>query len=173
MPCDKIFNHSITGQKELNDFQERLGLPQLSVIQESATRWNSMFYMIERLIKIRIASASISYYLILYSSQHPNFPQLLPNDWLKLENCTKILKPFEEVTKTLSSTEACISSVIPLIHVLTCTMQKILREDNIGNDQDCKNVIQKLIEEINNRFGEIHNNNLYTISTYLDPKYKN
>ncbi|XP_046963301.1 zinc finger BED domain-containing protein 4-like [Vanessa cardui] len=166
--CKQIatnFNHSITGQKELNDFQERLGLPHLSVIQECATRWNSMFYMIERLIKIKDA-------IILYTSQHPNLPQLVPSDWLKLENCTKILKPFEEVTKSLSSTEACISSVIPLIHVLICTMQNFMREANISNDQDCKNVIQKLIEEINNRFGELHNNNLYAISTYLDPKYK-
>ncbi|CAH2009439.1 unnamed protein product [Acanthoscelides obtectus] len=166
--CKQIathFNHSITGQKELNDFQERLGLPQLSVIQECATRWNSMFYMIERLIKIKDA-------IILYTSQHPNLPQLVPSDWVKLETCTRILKPFEEVTKSLSSTEACISSVIPLIHVLVCAMQNFLTEDNIGNDQDCKNVIQKLIEEINNRFGELHNNNLYAISTYLDPKYK-
>ncbi|XP_045508536.1 zinc finger BED domain-containing protein 4-like [Colias croceus] len=166
--CKQIsthFNHTITGQKELNDFQECLGLPQLSVIQECDTRWNSMFYMIERLIKIKDA-------IILYTSLHPNLPQLVPSDWLKLENCAKILKPFEEVTKTLSSTDASISSVIPLIHVLTCTMQKHLREDNIGNDQDCKNVTQKLIGEINNRFGELHNNNLYAISTYLDPKYK-
>lgn len=51
-------------------------------------------------------------------------------------------------------------------------MQIFLREDNIGIDQDCKNVIQKLIEQINNRFGELHNNNLYAISIYLDPKYK-
>ncbi|KAL0848776.1 hypothetical protein ABMA28_013207 [Loxostege sticticalis] len=165
--CKQIathFNHSITAQKELSSFQERLGLPQQSVIQECPTRWNSMFHMVERLIKIKDA-------IILYTSQHPNLPQLTPNDWLQLESCANILKPFEEVTKSMSSTEACISSVIPLIHVLTCTMENLLRDENL-NDQECKNVIQKLIEEVNNRFRELHNNNIYAISTYLDPKYK-
>lgn len=164
--CKQIathFNHSVIAQKELSGFQERLGLRQLSVIQECTTRWNSRFYMIERLIEIKDA-------IILYTSQHPNLPQLTPNDWLQLESYVKILKPFEEVTKSMSSNEACISSVIPLIHVLTRTMQIFLREDN--NDQNCKNLVQKLIEEINNRFSEIHNNNIYAISTYLDPKYK-
>ncbi|CAH1994486.1 unnamed protein product [Acanthoscelides obtectus] len=45
--------------------------------------------MIERLIKIKDA-------IILYTSQHPNLPQLVPSDWVKLETCTRILKPFEE-----------------------------------------------------------------------------
>lgn len=162
--CKQIathFNHSITAQNELSDLQERLGLSKLAVVQECPTRWNSMFHMVERLIEIKDA-------IILYTSQHPNLPQLAPNDWVQLESCAKILKPFDEVTKSLSSTEACISSVIPLIHVLTCTMQTFLRE----TDGDWQIVIQKITEEINTRFGELPNKNLYAIATYLDPKYK-
>lgn len=168
--CKQIathFNHSLTAQNELHSFQQRLGLPLLSVIQECTTRWNSMFYMIERLIEIKDA-------IVLYTSQHTNLPQLAPNDWLQLEKCAKILKPFDEVTKTMSSSEASISSVIPLIHVLTCSMQNFLRADYINymEDQASRNIIQKFIEEIANRFGELHNNNIYGIATYLDPKYK-
>ncbi|CAG5012341.1 unnamed protein product [Parnassius apollo] len=82
-----------------------------------------------------------------------------------------MLKPFEEATKTMSSSEACISSVIPLIHVLTCTLENLLRQNINNTDQTCGNTIQKLIEEITNRFGDLHNNKIYTIATYLDPKY--
>ncbi|CAG4959185.1 unnamed protein product [Parnassius apollo] len=96
--CKQIathFNHSIIAQSELKGFQERLGLPLLSVIQECPTRWNSMFNMIQRLIEIKDA-------IVLYTSQHTNLPQFTPNDWLQLESCATILKPFEEATKTMN-----------------------------------------------------------------------
>ncbi|CAG5041248.1 unnamed protein product [Parnassius apollo] len=121
--------------------------------------------MIQRLIEIKDA-------IVLYTSQHTNMPQFTPNDWLQLESCATILKPFEKATKTMSSSEACISSVIPLINVLTCTLQNLLRQNINNTYQTCGNIIQKLIEEITNRFGEVHNNKIYTIATYLDPKYK-
>ncbi|CAG4965568.1 unnamed protein product [Parnassius apollo] len=40
--------------------------------------------------------------IVLYTSQHTNLPQFTPNDWLQLESCATILKPFEEATKTMN-----------------------------------------------------------------------
>lgn len=51
------------------------------------------------------------------------------------------------------------------------TMEDVFKRFLISSDPyifTCR----KLPVKLNNRFGELHNNNLYAISTYLDPKYK-
>lgn len=87
-----------------------------------------------------------------------------------MEKCVAVLKPFEEITRELSSTKILISSVIPLIHVLKSTLQE--EEYKTDTSVILKRIIRKLINELNSRFEELHNNNLFAIATYLDPRYK-
>lgn len=87
-----------------------------------------------------------------------------------MEKCITILKPFEEITRELSSTKILISSVIPLIDVLKSTLQG--EECKTDTSVIFKRFINKLINELNSRFGELHNNNIFAITTYLDPWYK-
>ena len=41
--------------KTFEKIQEQLGVPQHSLIQDEPTRWNSSFYMLERLLEQRVA----------------------------------------------------------------------------------------------------------------------
>lgn len=118
--------------------------------------------MIERLLKIKDS-------MILYLSTY-NKITISTDEWLDMEKCIVVLKPFEEITRELSSTKILISSVIPLIHVLKSTLQE--EEYKTDTSAILKRIIRKLINELNSRFGELYNNNLFAIATYLDPRYK-
>lgn len=118
--------------------------------------------MIERLLKVKDS-------ICLYASKH-SIPQISPEEWLYLNKLVVILTPFEEITRSLSDTKTCISSVIPLIHVLKHTLQ--VEKEKLDTQQNFMSITGKLIEDINSRFGDLPSNTLYTLATYLDPRYK-
>ncbi|GBP80773.1 Zinc finger BED domain-containing protein 4 [Eumeta japonica] len=139
--CKKIsthFNHSTIAQKQLHKIQDKLNQPHLKVFQDCVTRWNSTYYMLERFLKAKDA-------LNLYINDSEIDP-ISPEEWKIIECCVELLKPFEEATRELSSSYTLISSVIPIIRMLTQ-----------------KRKFSTLLEEENS----------YIIATYLDPRYKN
>ncbi|GBP24873.1 Zinc finger BED domain-containing protein 4 [Eumeta japonica] len=112
--CKKIsthVNHSTIAQKQLHKIQDRLNQPHLKVFQDCVTRWNSTYYMLERFLKAKDA-------LSLYINDSEIDP-ILPEEWKIIECCAELLKPFEEATRELSSSHTLISSVIPIIRMLT------------------------------------------------------
>lgn len=126
--------------------------------------------MMERLLKIK---DSLVLYLTneLKSIQNKsNEISISPENWKTMETCVKILKPFEEITRQLSNSNAIISSVIPLIHALKLNLEVELSEGN--NLPVIRKFLQTLIFEINGRFSELHKMPVYAIATYLDPRYK-
>ncbi|KAL0851503.1 hypothetical protein ABMA28_007294 [Loxostege sticticalis] len=164
--CKKIsthFNHSQIAQTELHKIQkEQLNQEALSVVQECSTRWNSTFYMKERMIKIQDS-------LCLYACKH-NILQLSPEEWLQLKKLVTILQPFEEITRNMSDSNTSISSVIPLIHTLKHTLQ--IEDSKPDTNEKFKGIIQCAIDQLNSRFADVQSNNLFAIATYLDPRYK-
>ncbi|KAL3275123.1 hypothetical protein HHI36_019894 [Cryptolaemus montrouzieri] len=94
------FHHSLIAQNELEQIQtERLNQTELCIVQDCSTSFNSTYYMMECILKLKDS-------LMLYSNAH-TIP--IPTD---LEKCITILKPFEEITKELSSATAIIASDI-------------------------------------------------------------
>ncbi|CAK1603352.1 unnamed protein product [Parnassius mnemosyne] len=164
--CKKIathFNHSLIAQNELKQIQtERLNQSGLSIIQECSTRWNATYYMMKRILTLKDS-------LVLYSGAH-DIPILNADEWLDLKKCVAILKPFEEITKELSSATAIIASVIPLIYTLKNTLETEKSKEETS--ENFKLMITKMIQDINVRFQDIENNKIYTIATYLDPRFK-
>lgn len=118
--------------------------------------------MIERLLKIKDS-------ICLYASKH-SIPQITPEEWLYLNKLVAILSPFEEITRNLSDAKTSISSVIPLIYVLKRTLQG--EKEKSDTNQGFQSIIQKLIENINSRFCDLSSNTLFSLATYLDPRYK-
>lgn len=116
----------------------------------------------ERILKLKDS-------LILYSGAH-TIPIPTADEWLVLEKCIAILKPFEEITKELSSAAATIASVIPLIYTLKNTLEiEKMKEDT---SERFKLMVTKMIHNISVGFQDIWNNKIYTVATYLDPRYK-
>lgn len=116
----------------------------------------------ERILKLKDS-------LILYSGAHTiQIPTA--DEWFNLEKCIAILKPFEEITKELSSATATIASVIPLIYTLKNTLE--IEKNKEDTSENFKLMVTKMVHDISVRFQDIENNKIYTIATYLDPRYK-
>lgn len=156
------FNHSTIAQKQLQTIQDRLNQSHLKVFQDCVTRWNSTFYMFERFAKVKDA-------LSLYMNDNEINP-ILPEEWKLIESLIQLLRPFEEATRELSSCQASISSVIPIIQMLE---KKV--DDYLTRSQEVdpiRQAVTSLKNELTTKFSSLGENHIYIIATYLDPRYK-
>lgn len=163
--CKKIathFHHSNVAQDELVNLQEKLNQPKLRIIQESVTRWNSTFYMLERILKNKDS-------LCLYASTSNKISQLTSEEWILVEKLITLLQPFEEITRELSAANVSISSVIPLL----ATLEKVIDEyDASGECIRIRNTILVLKQEMRHRFSHLENDILFATATFIDLRYK-
>lgn len=155
------FNHSAVAQHELEKIQIRLNVQQLAAIQDVATRWNSGLHMLERMSKIKEA-------VCLYAASNTKVKPLSATDDVLLNNCVAVLKPFDEVTKSVSADSSCDSEIIPLV----TTLKVMLKDRSTVQDHGVKAMNAKLLSEMTARFDKLQNNDMYVIATFLDPRYK-
>ncbi|XP_046976668.1 zinc finger BED domain-containing protein 4-like [Vanessa cardui] len=164
--CRKIaghFNHSTMAKQELEKIQVRLNQKVLKVLQDSPTRWNSSYYMLERLNYIKDS-------LSLYSSNN-KIEQFDADDWILIQELLKVLKPLEDTTKKLSSQNTCISDVIPLVRALNKIYDEFQQNLHISLSV-VVTFVSALKNQLEYRFSEIDKNVLYQVATFLDPRYK-
>jgi hypothetical protein len=133
----------------------RLGLK-----NDVATRWNSTFYMLERILQLKSAIAATLLNLpscgIEFSAQ----------DWNICQKLVKILGVFEEATKMLSGSDTCISSCIPIV----TTIIKSLEIPSGDNEMmEMKKALKKAMEV---RFIDLESTEHYAVATLLDPRFK-
>lgn len=163
--CRKIvghFRHSSTATSRLHAFQAQLNLPNHQLIQDVSTRWNSSFYMMQRLLEQRQALA-----LYAAESETPVGSLCLsPNQWDVLKNAVGLLGPFEEATKYVSLASACTSDTIPILAGLKKRLQTT--EDDAG----VKTMKAALLDALCSRFQVVEENPMYTLASLLDPRYK-
>lgn len=91
MKCKKIaahFHHSTSAQDELCNLQKRFNQKPLKIIQECVTRWNSTFYMLQRILEVQEA-------VCLYASTTNNkIPQLTSEEWIILKKTCRFTPSF-------------------------------------------------------------------------------
>ncbi|CAB3232777.1 unnamed protein product [Arctia plantaginis] len=102
---------------------------------------------------------------------------ILPEEWKIIECCVELLKPFEEATRELSSSQTLISSVISIIRMLTQKVNDYLTaspESRIHHAATTLKAEKRLTDLGQGKFSTLlEEDNLYVIATYLDPRYKN
>lgn len=99
----------------------------LKLINDVSIRWNSTYYMIDRIVLLEESLAAIVG--ILHN------PVILPTEeeWQILREITKILKPFEVVTIELSSEkQVTLSKIILIIKGLLSSVERI--KTNVTSD---------------------------------------
>ena len=105
-------------------------------------------------------------------------------EWSILEELVEILQPLEEATRELSAekTVSC-SKVIPLLNAILCELRKHIYDDDetqIPETQDNHNVKSKesqkvlaeIIDSCNRRWVNYEDDDIYAVSTLLDPRFK-
>ena len=93
----EYFHKSCTSAKKLHDTLKQMDLPDLKLIQECPTRWNSTFYMLERVYKLKdgvIATLALV---------NPKMVTLTEEEWLEVAGACEVLSPFEDVTREVSA----------------------------------------------------------------------
>lgn len=156
------FNHSSLAQEKLLAIQKELHLPQHQLVQDINTRWNSTYYMAERLLEQKRA-------ISLYVAEHDTLTNLTIQQWGLMEQCINLLKPFEEITKITSSGLSCISEAIPHISALKKYLDK---NETAQRTPDLARMRASLKAELESRFKSLGDNPNYLIATFLDPRFK-
>uniref|UniRef100_H2ZWC6 HAT C-terminal dimerisation domain-containing protein n=1 Tax=Latimeria chalumnae TaxID=7897 RepID=H2ZWC6_LATCH len=154
------FKHSPIAKNRFKDIQAEIGLVQHFLLQEEPTRWNTCLYMLERLGEQRQA-------IMLYSSEQDFGHNLTAHQWQLLEKIIQILQPFEEATCLCSADSASISLVMPTIKMLTMSL------NSIENDSGIKTMTETLLHEMDLCFSYYAKNPIYSMTTLLDPRFKN
>lgn len=155
------FNHSGLAEQKLKSIQQELNLPNHQLVQDVSTRWNSTYYLMERLLEQKRAVS-------LYITDHETLINLTHAQWELLEQCIKLLKPFEEITKITSSGISCISEVIPHAVTLLKYLGKAETAEKVPNLVTMRSSLQA---ELERRFS-FDDKNKYLVATFLDPRFK-
>ncbi|CAK1589244.1 unnamed protein product [Parnassius mnemosyne] len=124
-------------------------------------RWNSTYLMLHRLLEQKNA-------VNLYSIEYGKVDTLSSNEWDIIKNLTTALKFFYEATLDLSFDDASISIVIPLISLLTRTLQ--VRSEN--ENEIMINMKNSLYDSLNTRFSYIKRQTSLMAATILNPRFK-
>lgn len=154
------FNHSPLACSRLTDIQiNELKIPKKKLVQSVITRWNSTYYMLQRLLEQKNA-------LSLYATKFGEINNLTATQWTVLEKLLNLLKPFEEITKQIASSRSLISEVIPIVTTLKLYLSKSGDFFGVGTMKDT------LLQNLEKRFASIQDKEHYSIATVLDPRFK-
>lgn len=156
-----FFKHSVNAVNELRESQTRNNVQvPLKLIQSVPTRWNSVYYQIERFLEL---SEYIAPILLKHSRDMPTSPQMKI-----LQEIMNVLHPIEQITKELSGEQyVTCSKIIPIVNGLKFTLNKTVVVTPIGIQAK-----ELVLKEINDRLGNIESLEILTRATLLDPRFK-
>lgn len=162
----EFFKRSPQAYIRLKNFQKQMGYKELKLKQCVPTRWNSTYDMFQRVVEIK--EPLMSALAVCNYSQSNSLSQA---DFEKIENICKILKPFKDITDEVSCEKhTSVSKVILFKELLENFLRKKQKEE-ITNSPSY-DMCQILLNEMSKRFQQLHENDLYTEATFLDPRFK-
>ena len=111
------FKHFHLAVEHLCSIQKQLNLPDHRLMQDEPTRWDSTYYLLDRLVEQRRA-------ISLYDSDFELPDRLSSNDWQLAEKVVSLLEPMQRITKELSARGVVISEVMPFLEILKTELGK-------------------------------------------------
>ena len=157
--CKKIvsyFHHSSKATERLTSVLTRQNMESKKLIQEVETRWNSTYYMLERMIELHEPATTTLCLL------NRNDLCLSDQGIDVMKEAVKVLKPFEAATREMSAdTYISVSKVIPLAR----SLQRLTAGGSF-------NLSKALTAQMNRRFTNMESNFLLAAAALIDPRYK-
>lgn len=130
------------------------------MVLDVKTRWNSLYYMVERFLVLYKTLAPI----LLENPKAPN--NILTRDLQDLKECKDLLRPLEDLTKKLSGQKyAVLSTILPLINCVRDATFHIAVTSSIGID-----LKKNILTELHVRFNNLEIFHDFPIATLLDPR---
>lgn len=143
--------------------QKQLGEKELKLKQDIITRWNST-YMFERILETKKSV------LTIIATEYPNTPNFTSEDIDIITNICDLLRHLKSVTEIMSAEKyVTISKIIILANLLTNKCESFFVKDISAV---VTNMSYKLHTDLTTRFKNIEDNQLFAVSTLLDPRFK-
>ncbi|XP_050532949.1 zinc finger BED domain-containing protein 4-like [Daktulosphaira vitifoliae] len=159
------FKRSLQAAEKLINMQIQLGLiPPLMLIQDVVTRWNSTYEMFQRILDLKIPLSSV-----LVDCHYDAY--LSNNDWLIISKTCEILKYFKEITVEISS-EKCVSISKSIVFSRALLKYCTHLENQSYDSPQLTNMVSKLNQQVQQRFGSLEKIQILAEATILDPRFK-
>lgn len=160
------FKRSTIAKERLQKYQQtaqNIAQPK-SLLLSVPTRWNSTYQMLERFNALQEALRAT------IPNLNTELPVIPMEEWKCINQMCEVLKPFEDVTKIMSSeTYLSASKAIVLLAGINTVCDQLLQR----NFFDIVNIlIFNLKRGLFERFGQIEENEPIAICTLLDPRFK-
>ncbi|XP_075958265.1 zinc finger BED domain-containing protein 4-like [Anarhichas minor] len=152
---------------KLHEIQERLGLAEAALTHDVPTRWNTVLFMLQRLLEQKKALIDMSTEMDLGGS-------LAEHQWTLMEAIVKVLEPFEEATRTVCQDDASISTVIPCIQALRAALNELIANKDVSDLLETRKLVGLLQSHLEEHFEHVFQTptNTYFKATLLDPRFK-
>ena len=110
----KIRSHIVL--QSLLRIEEQLGIPPKRLIQDESTRWNTTFYMLQRLMELKAAITAAGVKL--------DVPvELTSSNWLLAEKVVRFCRFMKEATREASGNYATATVVILIVSSIMCSLE--------------------------------------------------
>lgn len=160
------FHRSSKGADKLKDTQAR-DHPEktpLKLINEVSTRWNSTYFMLERVCTIR--NSLVSTIAVLAEQE---IDPLTETDFDVMRQTVELLQPFEEVsTELCAEKNVSASKVIVLLGALKKRLG-IMASNSTG---DVQAMAVRMLNNIRDRYPMLEGQQVLQMPTFLDPRFK-
>ncbi|XP_076330639.1 E3 SUMO-protein ligase ZBED1-like [Tachypleus tridentatus] len=182
--CVSHFDWSTVATQALHDHQKKIGVEPRMLIQEVATRWNSTYQMLTRLLHLRVSVMAVFYDENITKAK--DRASLVFDDamWSVMEGAVEVLKPLAQATELLTKEKIPTSSSIYTVlkHILTRLHEdqgsQGLQEMN-GRDADVLTTLKaRIVQGMMTRF-QVDNSRvpttepgLWSLAAILDSRYK-
>ncbi|XP_026828422.1 zinc finger BED domain-containing protein 1 [Ooceraea biroi] len=169
------FKHSTVATNALQRAQEQIQSEKKKLIQSCRTRWNSTYFMLERLIQNRIPVETVLSNRTVTSSAVAQKLEVSEYDWILMENLIKVLKLLQmAITFLCSDTMSPTSITRPIIRTVL--------DNHIQINEDDDNIIHQLketvVSDLTDRFrlnwdeSESPNITINQLASFLYPRSK-
>lgn len=159
-----IFRKSILAAETLKEVQKDLNMAQLKIVQDVCTRWNSLYYCLNRLLQNNLA---VEVALVRLGKSITALSQ--SETGILKELCT-LLEPFEEATKLTSGEKYVTSSII--IPTVDGLFRKLHDLERTIETPEVLAVLIELKRQFFNRLFPYKSNQMLKMATILDPRLK-
>ena len=153
-----FFKQSVKARDKLTEVQKQMGGEEKKLIRDVVTRWNSSYYMYERLVE-QYKAVNTTLCFLDHSQLCLSSPEVAI-----MSDAVKMLRHFEQATREISADKyLSVSKVIPLARSLQCVTAECT---------SLRALKQELLSSMARRFTNIEINYTLAVSTLLDPRFK-
>ncbi|KAL0879302.1 hypothetical protein ABMA27_003081 [Loxostege sticticalis] len=159
------YKKSTTSAERLAKYQLNQNTPQPKhLIQDVDTRWNSTFYMLSRFVELKEAVRSTMALI------DRDLPQITAEDWNMFEELIVVLRPFEELTRSMSGEKYLTASSV--IVMTRCLKEALNITIEKASSETVSDIALFLKAGLSDRLKHIEQSRTLSLCTFMDPRFK-